>query len=208
MYDSRVAVRLRAQIVRFSGELSRGLTKPARRFVTEALYGIQARQSVLLSEIGRALNEPIALKKTETRLSNEIKRAGLGESLLGNLLSMASPRIEKDTLLVIDISDISKDYARQMEYLARVRDGSTGELTNGYWTLKVIGSELEEVQMTPLYEHLYSQEAPGFVSENAEILRAVDLVSSHTEGKGIWVIDRVEIGISYTILCLKDVFVF
>jgi hypothetical protein len=190
MNDSKIGARLREQIVRFSGELSRGLCKPARRFVAEAVYGIQARQSVMLSEIARSLNEPIALKKTETRLSNEIKRAGLRESLLENLLSMASPRIEAATLLVIDISDISKDYARHMEYLARVRDGSTGELTNGYWTLKVIGSELEEVHMTPLYEHLYSQDAPGFVSENEEILKAVDLVSSHVAGKGIWVIDR------------------
>ena len=58
-------------MIRFSGELSSGLCKPGRRFVAEAIYGIQARQSVLLSEIGRALNETIQLKKTETRLSNE-----------------------------------------------------------------------------------------------------------------------------------------
>jgi hypothetical protein len=51
MDDSRIAVRLRDQIVRFSGELSAGLCKPARRFVAEAVYGIQARQSVLLREI-------------------------------------------------------------------------------------------------------------------------------------------------------------
>ena len=64
MDDSRIASRLRDQIVQFSGELSGGLTKPARRFVAEAIYGIQARQSVLLSEIGRALNEEIRLKKS------------------------------------------------------------------------------------------------------------------------------------------------
>ena len=190
MDDSRIAARLRAQIIGFSGELSRGLPKPGHRFVTEALYGIQARQSVLLSEIARALNEPIALKKTENRLSNEIKRTGLRECLLENLLGMGSPRIEDDTLLVIDLSDITKRYARRMEYLARVRDGSTGEITDGYWTVKVIGAELEEVKVTPLYEHLYSQEAPGFVSENDEIMQAITLVSRHTDGRGIWVMDR------------------
>ena len=79
MDDSRIAARLRAQIVGFSGELSKGLCKPARRFVAEALYGIQARQSVMLSEIGRALNEEISLKKTETRLSNELRRPLLGD---------------------------------------------------------------------------------------------------------------------------------
>ncbi|MFH1313974.1 MAG: transposase [Candidatus Eisenbacteria bacterium] len=91
---------------------------------------------------------------------------------------------------MIDLSDITKQYARSMEYLARVRDGSTGELTNGYWTVKVIGSELDEVKVTPLYEHLYSQRAPGFVSENDEIMQAITLVSSHMHGRGIWVMDR------------------
>jgi len=190
MNDSKIAVRLRDQIVRFSGDVSQGLSKPARRFVTEAIFGIQARQSVMLSEIARALNEPIALKKTETRLSNELSRVGLRERLIGNLLSKASGRIGQDTLLVLDISDITKRYARSMEYMCRVRDGSTGEITHGYWTLQVIGAELDEVKVTPLYHHLYSQVAPGFVSENEEILGAVDMISHHTQGRGIWVMDR------------------
>lgn len=190
MDDSRIAARLRDQIVRFSGELSRGLTKPARRFVAEAIYGIQARQSVILSEIARALNEPIALKKTETRLSNEAGRRGLRQQLRDNLLRLASSRVSADTLLVLDISDLTKPYARHMEYMARVRDGSKDQLSWGYWTLQVIGAELDEVKVTPLYYHLYSQVAPGFVSENEEILGCVRLVSSHMDSRGIWVMDR------------------
>ena len=190
MDDSRIAVRLRDQIVRFSGEVSMGLTKPARRFVAEAIYGIQARQSVMLSEIARALDEPIALKKTETRLSNEAGRRGLRKQLRDNLLRIASNRVSDDTLLVLDISDITKPYARHMEYMARVRDGSKDELSWGYWTLQVIGAELDEVKVTPLYYHLYSHVAPGFVSENEEILGCVRSVSSHTAGRGIWVMDR------------------
>ena len=128
MDDSRIARKLRDQLVRFSGELSGGLCKPARRFVAEAVYGIQARQSVMLSEIGRGLNEAIRLKKTENRLSNELRRTGLGDHLMENLLSMASSRVREDTLLVLDPSDIIKPYARSMEHMTRVRDGSTGRL--------------------------------------------------------------------------------
>ena len=159
MDDSRTAVRLREQIVQFSGDLSCGLCKPARRFVAEAIYGIQAKKSVLLSEIARSLNERIPLKKTETRLSVELGREGLRECLGERLLAKASSRIGEDTLLVLDVSDIAKRYARRMEYMARVRDGSTGELADGYWTLQVIGAELDEVRVTPLYHHLYSQVA-------------------------------------------------
>jgi len=91
---------------------------------------------------------------------------------------------------VLDLSDITKPYARGMEYLTQVYDGSTGQITSGYWLLKVIGAELDEVRVTPLYEHLYSHIAPDFRSENTEILKAVDMVSKHTEKRGIWVVDR------------------
>jgi hypothetical protein len=80
MKDGKLGGKIRGQMVRFSGEVSVGMCKPARRFVGEAIYGIQARQSVLLSEIARSLNEEIGLKKTETRLSKEVGRSGvLGE---------------------------------------------------------------------------------------------------------------------------------
>ena len=42
----------------------------------------------------------------------------------------------------------------------------------------------------PLYQKLFSVEAQGFRSENAEILAAVDLIRRHTQGRGIWAIDR------------------
>jgi len=68
MHYARTAHKLREQIIKFSGALSSGLPKTARRFVLEMIYGIQARQSVRLTEIGRALEEKIALRKTEYRL--------------------------------------------------------------------------------------------------------------------------------------------
>lgn len=91
---------------------------------------------------------------------------------------------------MLDISDIRKPYACRMEYLAEVRDGSTGEIGIGYWTLQVVGAELEEIHITPLIHRLYSQNAPGYVSENEEILRAVRDVSGVVGGRGIYVIDR------------------
>lgn len=77
-----------------------------------------------------------------------------------------------------------------MEYMARVWDGSEGEVANGYWTCKVVGAEVGEIALTPLYGRLFSQEGPDFRSENAEICRAISMVSKHTEKRGIWVLDR------------------
>jgi len=190
MQGSKIAFRLRGKIADFSGELSKGLPKKARKFVSEMLYGIQARQSVVLTEVARCLEEPISIKKSEERLSRQLARDGLAGILQDNLVEQAAGRIKEDTLLIIDPSDITKKYARKMQYLATVRDGSEGQLAEGYWVCNVIGAELDHNGIIPLYQHLYSAEAPDFVSENDEILRSVDMISKHIGPLGIWVMDR------------------
>jgi len=185
---SRIASRLREQMQGFLGKLP--LPKSARRFVLEATYGIQTRQSVHLSEIARSLNEPIPLIKTVGRLSRQAARAGLHEDLMRFVIEQGAPRIKERTLLVIDPSDLTKKYARKMEHLARVRDGSEDRLADGYWLCDVVGVECGGNQITPLAHHLWSQKAPGFESENAELLGLVDAVSTATDKRGIWVMDR------------------
>ncbi len=108
MHFARTAHKLREQMVRFSGELSAGLPRVTRRFVAEMIFGIQARGSVKLTEVGQALGERISLKKTEERLSRQLGRWGLERKLQRWLIEQASPRIEDDTLLVLDLSDVTK----------------------------------------------------------------------------------------------------
>lgn len=190
MNSSKVAHNLRKRIGRFSGNVSEGLCLRGQRLVEDMLYGIQASQSVLLSKVGRTLEESIALIKTEERLSRNLQRPELEGIVQENVMRMASSHIGRDTLLVIDPSDITKKYAKKMEYLATVRDGSAHELGNGYWTLHIVGTELESNKIVPLYQRLWSCEAPGFVSENEEILRGVDAVMKHVGNNGIYVYDR------------------
>lgn len=187
---SRMARKLREKIGGFSGELSKGLPKTAARFVQEMVYGIQASQSVVLTKIGRTLEEPISIKKVEERLSRQLLRRGMGQRLQENLLEMGSSLIGKDTLLILDPSDIRKKYAKKMQYLATVHDGSEDELGNGYWTCNVVGTEVEGSTLVPMVGRLYSAEAPGFVSENHEILTVVDMVAGAVKKRGVWVIDR------------------
>jgi len=190
MHGTKIARKLRNRIGRFSGELSKGLCLPAQRFVSEMVYGIQASESVLLTEIGRALNEAIPLRKTQWRLSRNLQRPELEDAVQQNVLRMAAPRIAKDTLLIVDPSDIAKKYAKTMEYLATVRDGSAHDFAKGYWTVHVMGAELGGDTIVPVYQRLWSARAPGFESENDEILRAVDAVQTHAGTNGIWVYDR------------------
>lgn len=190
MYIARTAQKLREQMVRFSGELSAGLPKVTRRFVAEMIFGIQARGSVRLTEVGRALGERISLKKTEERLSRQLGRRGLERRLQRRLIEQASGRIEDDTLLVLDLSDVTKKYAEKMENLGRVRDGSEKELAWGYWTLNIVGASTKGTKLVPLYGRLYSHVVEGHESENIEIREAIKEVAEVLGRRGIWVMDR------------------
>lgn len=76
------------------GVLSQDLPLTAARFVSEMIYGIQASQSVVLTKIGRTLEESISIKKVEERLSRQLGRSGLGDGVQSNLLNMAKGRVK------------------------------------------------------------------------------------------------------------------
>jgi len=192
MNSSLIATKLRDKISRFSGLLSKNLDKTCRRFIQECIYGILFQESVLLTEIGRSLNSTVALKKIEERFCRQLAKPKIQQTLHDQIARHASSQITEETLLILDLSDVKKQYAQSMEYLARVRDGSSekGDLVNGYWTVNVIATQLNSQHLIPLYHGLYSQKAPDFESENDEILGAIDHISHYASNRGIWVIDR------------------
>ena len=190
MQDSKLRSRLKAQLTKYSSELCVGLSRPLEKFVGQMLFGIQAGQDVKLSHIARSLKEEIPLLKTEDRLSRNLKAEQLEAELTPQLAKLASRRVAANTVLCLDLSDIRKEYAKKMEYLAAVHDGSTGEVHAGYWLCDITGAEVNGSEIVPLYQKLYSAEAKEFVSENAEVLAGVDLVRTHTQGRGIWAVDR------------------
>jgi len=190
MQDSKLRSRLKAQLTKFTSELCEGLSRPLEKFVGQMMFGIQASQDVKLSNIARSLKEAIPLIKVEDRLSRNLKAAALETELTSQLAKMAAQRISANTVLCLDLSDIRKEYAKKMEYLAPVHDGSAGQVHAGYWLCDVTGADVNGTEIVPLYQKLYSAEAADFTSENAEILAGIDLVRTHTQGRGIWTVDR------------------
>jgi len=189
--DSKITGKLKEQIAKYADSLSMNMKKPAKKFIRQIVFGIQAAKDVKLSNISRSLKEEIALIKTENRLARNLSKTDLTEEISKSLLKRAGKRVGKETVLSLDLSDIRKEYAKSMEHLALVRDGSTGEVGSpGYWLCSVFGAEVKGEELIPLYQELYSQKADGFESENVQIIKAIEAVSESTGNKGIWTIDR------------------
>ena len=190
MNNSTTALKTREQLKSFLGGLSPRFSKPSARFIGDMLYGIQAAQDVKLSNIARALDAPISMKKQEDRLSSMLANPGIEGVISDHIAQLGARRIHQDTLIVIDPTDIRKLYAKKMEFLSTVRDGSEGELGKGYTACMAVACESGKRQITPLSMRLWSSEADGFKSQNEEILAVADSIRAHAKRRGIYVVDR------------------
>jgi len=186
----QVGSKLREQIGNFSGELSKSLKKVSKRFCKEMIYGILSSGSVHLSKIARSLDEDISLDKTHERLCRNLKDSQFEETINAFVLNQASKHIKRDSLIVVDPTEIVKPFAKKMEYLAKVRDGSTKEIRNGYWLCQAIATTSGTNEIIPLSNRLYSSKAPDFDSENNIILNMVQDIYDSTGYNGIIVFDR------------------
>jgi len=187
---SKTAAQVKSQIARFSAGVSCELDKPKRKFIHQMLYGIQASKDVKLASIARSLDENIPLIKTVGRLSRQIGSQDLTPLVGKSLLEKAKPYIKQDTVLALDLSDIHKQYSKKQQGLARVRDGSTGEIKQGWPILAVVGADVRGDKVIPLYGKLYTKRGFGFKSENLEILGAVGEIIKTIGTKGVWALDR------------------
>jgi len=181
---------IKGQLSKFSGIIAQGLSKPKRRLIKEMIYGIQAAKDVKLSNISRALNEALALIKTEDRLSRNLDDEEFTDEINKEICRLGSAKVGEDMVIAIDSGDIRKKYAAQMECLCTIYDGSEHTLGEGYWLAKAVAADIEHKKVIPLYLEAYSPEARGFTSENHQLFKLIDTVSARIGNKGIYAIDR------------------
>ncbi len=190
MENIRTILKIKTQIAKFSGIISKGFPKVKQRLIKEMLYGIQATKDVKLSNISRSLNEKIDLIKTEDRLSRNLDDMDFTEVINNEICGLGSKKVGEDMVIALDPGEIRKKSAKKMEFLCGIHDGSEHEIGDGYWLCKVVAADIEHKEVIPLYCEGYSQNADDFKSENTQILKAIDRVSKYIGKKGIWAIDR------------------
>jgi hypothetical protein len=188
--NNKILSETKERIDKFAIKVATRISRPRKKFLRQMIYGMQAAMDVKISDISRGLCEKIKLIKTENRLTRHLATEDLTDILNGNLLKESGKRIRKDTVLAIDLSDIRKDFAKKMENMDGIWDGSKKEKAKGYWICEIVGAEVDGNDVTPLYSEAYSQSADDFESENIQILNAVEKVYAATKGNGILTMDR------------------
>lgn len=191
MFDyNRTAYELKRSITNFTSRLTRDIPVPMKKFITCMIFGILASKTVLLSNISRALNEPILLKKTIERLSRNLEKFCYRDKLLSNLSCDVKGYIRYDTPIIIDLSDIVKKYGAVFENMGKVWDGSKKQPDFGYSLIEALVYNYGDKLPKPIYSDLFSQSEPCFKSENEEVIKCLDKLRSLYGTKGIYTMDR------------------
>jgi hypothetical protein len=148
---------------------------------------------VHLSKVARAISHGRQdIHGVEKRLSGHLGSEHWDMSpVADNLLAQSAALVNDDSLIVADLTDLAKYWARVMEGLGRVHDGSDPEKRTapGYMVFEAY-VRVGRWQLFPLQVDLLKTYSGAPTSENVEIMRFVLQIHQATGGKGTWVWDR------------------
>ncbi len=167
------------------------LTKPELRFLKESCYGILSSQSCIVRKTAQKLKEKISSKKTQERLVYHLDKEDLSNRLYQTHLNNQCRQLKKESLIIVDPSDLVKEYATKMEGLSKVRDGNDGKWKQGYNALDIVGINRDgnDVSVLPLHSQIHSKVKDIDTMKNMLFDRIIDILI-YSNNQGTFVFDR------------------
>ena len=122
----------------FLKKIGQNLSVPDKKFLADSLIGLLRCGKPIVCQMARHLpNQRTEFLSRLDRLeAHLVKDNDFDNMVKAELPQVWLPFVHDDTPIILDLSDIAKPLAKKMDYLATVRDGSTGELVNGYWLVE------------------------------------------------------------------------
>ncbi len=175
----------------FLKNVSENLSLPDKKFLRDALIGlIRAGQPVVCRMARQLPNQHTRFLSRLDRLEQHLlSENGFEDKVKEAIPQMWLPLITDDTPIIFDLSDLAKPSAKQMDYLALVRDGSTGQLVNGYWLVEAYAS-VGYKNPVPILLESFSHQEPCSPGQNPVVLKAVEKIFKTTGKRGVLVADR------------------
>ena len=175
----------------FLKKTGKDLSLSDKKFLRDGLVGLLRAGQPIVCQMARHL--PDQRTKFISRLDrldqHLVKNSNFDSNVTETLPQVWSPYLQQDTPIILDLSDLAKRLAKKMDYLATVRDGSTGELVNGYWLLELYAS-LSRKNPVPILLEPFSHQEPYSPGQNPVVFKAVHKIFKLTDNRGVLVVDR------------------
>jgi hypothetical protein len=192
MQQIKTKENLQVKLCQFLSKFKSRVSLPEYKHLHDICLGIIKSQSVIANQIAQSLGEGISKKKTCERLYRNLRREGFSEKLQRCIIEEQSKGLDSDTAIIVDDSDIIKAKAKRMEGLKKVRDGSTGSVTqNGYDLVNLLACKPVEqgYQIKPLSSDLVSRKIEADSISQITQDRIVEVIVS-SDNRGVYVFDR------------------
>ena len=166
MNNSTIAWKTRAQLDDFMVKMFHDFSKPLNKFIRDMVYGIQATGDTIITDIARAVAPEDKHRNVENRLSRNLQAEGLHEKIRDAVQADAVRFIDKNTLVIVDPTDVCKPHSYKMENLSLVRDASRSSkesvvTTRGYHGCMAVACKSGSRRTVPLDLRLWSSTAAG-----------------------------------------------
>ena len=180
-----------ASLHEFLHTIDADLTKPQKKFLRDGIIGLlRAGQPIVCGMARKLPDQRTRFLSRLDRLEDNLNRQSrFDQKLKAAMPALWLPLVGNETPIILDLSDIAKPLASKMDYLATVRDGSTGQLVNGYWLVELYAS-VSRKNPVPILLEPFSHEQPLCRGQNPVIIDAVRKVFQLTNKRGVLVIDR------------------
>lgn len=122
-YFTSNTYQMKRKILTFSNKISKGLSKPDKKFTADMTYGILASKSYLLTDIVDQLYEDAKKVNSVEHLSRHLEK-GVSTQATSSYLQMIKKWVPEEPVIYIDDSDVVKPDGCKFESLGIVRDGS------------------------------------------------------------------------------------
>lgn len=185
---------VRRRLYAFGGRVARSVRDSRRqRFLQEMIVGLVVAGHVHLTKVARALGSGATnVHAVEKRLSRHLDSEHWSmQPVIDNLLAWSAKMVGEDSLIVADLTDVAKYYAKSLQGLGRVRDASDPDKRTapGYMLFEAY-VRVRRWQLFPLVIEPLATYSGAPTSENDEILRHLRRMHAATGGRGTWVLDR------------------
>ena len=175
----------------FLKKTGKNLPLTDKKFLRDSLIGlIRAGQPVVCKMARHLPNQRTKFISRLDRLDQHlIKDSTFDSQVKQTLPELWLPYIQEDTPIILDLSDIAKPSAKMMDYLATVRDGSTGQLVNGYWLVEMYAS-VSHKNPIPILLEPFSHQEPYAPGQNPVVIDAIHRIFDLTDKRGVLIADR------------------